>query len=758
LSIALLSSYVPRQCGIATFSCDLRNALSAAGARVSVIAMNDSHQGYTYPSEVEFEIRQSVLADYELAAEYVNVRGFDAVCIQHEFGLFGGEDGSYLIAFLEKLRAPIVSVLHTGLREPSAGQREVLARVARKSDRLVVMTQQNARLLRDVYGIEPHTVDVIPHGVPDMSFVDSAFYKDKLGLENKRTLLTFGLLSPNKGIEHGLRALAKVVHQHPDVVYVVLGATHPNLRRSHGEVYRLGLERLVRDLGISDHVIFHNRFVDREELCEYLGAADVFVTPYLNEAQVVSGALAYALGCGKAVISTPYWHAVEALADRRGRLVPFADPDALADAMLEFLGNDTERNATRMRAYHYSRDAVWNAVGRRYHETIESARQGRLEHPRTVPGSSVRVLDRLPEFDFAHLERLTDDTGMLQHAIYDIVDRAHGYCTDDNARALIAAVTARRHSPNHGLLARLSQIYLAFLRHAFGRETGAFRNLMSYERQWLEERGSEDSQGRALWALGVAAANGNESERRVAAELMRAALPLAETLVSPRAVAFALLGFNAYLDRFGGESAARRMRLSLADRLAALFAGASDPAWPWPEDVLTYANGCLPQALIAAGRALGRDELTQRGVGVLRWLIDTQSDRGRFVPIGNDGWYARGGRRARFDQQPIEADVMISACSEAFRATRDPRFLEQARRCFDWFLGKNDVGVALYDEVTGGCRDGLTPSGTNDNQGAESTLAWLHALVQMHELRAMGVLAPRLRSAPLFHVRLQAAD
>ena len=527
------------------------------------------------------------------------------------------------------------------------------------------------------------------------------------------------------------------------MVYIVLGATHPHVKKASGEAYRLSLQQLARDLGVDDRVLFHDRYVDRETLCEFLGAADLYVTPYLHEEQIVSGTLAYAMGAGKAIVSTPYYYATEMLADGRGVVVPFGDSSALARSVIELLDDEANRSAMRKRAYTYSRGAVWAEVGRRYLDIFAGVRWERQHRPRRLVSIAARQrATALPEIDLRHLRRLTDSTGILQHAKYHVPDREHGYCTDDNARALIVSISAGQHLTTTDELDELSVAYLGFLRHAFNPQLKTFRNFMGYDRNWLEERGSPDSLGRAVWALGVAAAElRDDGLRSFAAELFREALPALEETRDLRTQAFALSGLTAYLARFGGDTAVKRPRALLSERLLKAFEeGATDTAWVWPETTLTYANARLPCALLEAGAQLENGDMIASGLRSLEWLMEVQTIEGRFSPIGNQGFYEKGGRRARFDQQPIEAEATVAACSTAFRVTGERVWLDRAWLAFRWFLGHNDLGQSLYDHGTAGCRDGLLATRVNDNEGAESTLAWLHALLQMHALQAAGEL------------------
>ena len=743
--MALLGTYQPRQCGIATFTSDLAHSLAVEvpDASVLVVAMNDIPSGYRYPPEVRFEIGQNQLADYRLAAEFLNMNRVDVVCVQHEYGIFGGPEGEHVMILLGALRMPVVTTLHTILRDPTAAQRRVLRDLAAVSDRLVTMSERGGRFLREVYGIPESKIAFIPHGVPDMPFVDPNYYKDQFGVEGKRVILTFGLLSPNKGIENVIRALPDVIRRHPEVVYLVLGATHPHVKKIHGESYRLQLQQLATELGVDEHVVFHNRFVELSELCEFLGAADIYVTPYLNEAQIVSGTLSYAMSTGKATISTPYWYATEMLAENRGRIVPFGDPEAIAEQINALLDDEIELHAIRKRAYTYCRSHVWKEVARRYLEVFEEVRRERQREPRPVYlAPSIRASAvTLPQIRLSHMQRLTDDVGILQHATYSTPNRSHGYCTDDNARALVVATRAQEYLPDTERLAELSVRYLSFLQHAFNPDRGTFRNFLGYDRRWLEEEGSQDSQGRALMALGVSVARSGDDQLRAAAtQLFQRAAPAMERLTSPRAVAFALAGAHYYMQTVPGDSFIKRLRVLLADRLMDGFRRGASEEWPWPEEIVTYSNASLPAGLLLSGRDLERHDMIEMGLRSLQWLLSVQLMDGHFVPVGNDGWFSSSGRRARFDQQPVEAETTIDACIWAFRITGDRQWLDHTTRVFQWFLGQNDLGVPLCDHVTGACFDGLQASAVNQNQGAEATLAWLNSLIQMHMLQAEGLL------------------
>ena len=739
--LAFLADYLPRKCGIATFTTDLRCAVAAElpATPCLVVPVNDLAGGYDYPAEVRFEIAEQDLPSYLRAADFLNITDVDVVCVQHEFGIFGGPEGSHVLALLRELRMPIVTTLHTVLREPNPEQRRVMRDLVQLSTRLVVMSERGQEFLRDVYQVPDTKIDLIPHGIPDMPFADPNYFKDEFDVAGRQVLLSFGLLSPNKGIEYVLRALPDIIRDSPNVVYIVLGQTHPNLLREEGEAYRLSLERLAKDLRVAKHVVFFNHFVELEELMRFIGAADIYLTPYLTETQITSGTLAYAFGAGNAVVSTPYWHAAELLAAERGKLVPFRDAAAIAAAVVELLRDEPLRHSMRKNAYRLGRDMVWSRVAQFYVKSFEQAR-----HHHSLVGtksSPIKTLDeqpgRLPELKLDHLFRMSDSTGMFQHASFTVPNFIEGYCTDDNARALVLAVMLQRLGYGSRRLNERAATYAAFLNHAFDRDQGRFHNFMSFERRWLDEVGSEDCHGHALWALGLCVAQaGQGSFQMLAAQLFEQALPIAAGFSSPRAWAFTLIGIDEYLQRFSGDRRANQIRDSLTAKLVQRYADAATNEWPWFEDVVSYTNAKLPHALILSGRCMKDGAMVELGLKTLRWLTKLQtSETGPFRPVGSNGFYSRGEEPALFDQQPIEAQATVSACIEAYHATSDMFWVAEAHRAFEWYLGRNDLGMALYDAGTGGCRDGLHMDRLSQNQGAESTLAFLLALAEMQTLQ-----------------------
>jgi glycosyltransferase involved in cell wall biosynthesis len=734
--MAFIGNYLPRRCGIATFTQDLHRAVSAArpDAETCVVAMTDAEQTYDYPPAVRFEIHDETIDDYIRAAEFLNGAGFDVVCLQHEYGIFGGEAGGNILELLSRLEMPVVTTLHTVLAKPTAIQHDVMGRIIDISARIVVMSETGHEFLRSVHAVPTRKIEVIPHGIPDFPFLEPHHAKAKFDFTGKMIILTFGLLSPNKGIETMLDAMPEIIKSCPNAVYVVLGATHPKLMQQQGEAYRESLIAHARALGIEDHVVFFNQFVDQATLLDFISMCDVYTTPYLNEAQMTSGTLAYSFGLGKAVVSTSYWHAKELLGDGCGILVPFADAKALSTEISGLLTNDVRRYSMRKRAYAASRSMTWVQTAKRYLTVFENARRGiKLQIDAIGSGRSGYTV---PEIRIGHFLSLCDSTGLLQHAVHSVPNRAHGYCTDDNARALLFSNLLKNCGEVH-LAESVTTRFAAFIQHAWNPETCRFRNFMSYDHRWLEDRGSEDSHGRTLWALAECARNdADPSRRRWAGALFRTALPVVEEFSSPRAWAFALLGLDAYCTQAGGDVLANHLRGLLADRLISLIAVTETDDWVWFEGSLAYDNARLPQALIQTGLATHTPAYVEVGLRSLRWLNSLQTtSSGYFRPVGTKSFGRRRQKPEAFDQQPVEASATISACFAASRADADADWPTEALRAFQWFLGENDLQTALIDPETGSCLDGLHPDRCNENKGAESVLSYLLSLVEIRGLK-----------------------
>ncbi len=701
------------------------------------MAMTDHGQSYDYPASVALQIKDGNIEDYVRAADFLNAGRFDTVCLQHEFGIFGGEVGAHLLALLSRLTMPVVTTLHTVLPKPTTTQRAVLERIVEASSKVVVMANKAHELLRSVYQVPEDKIEVIAHGIPDVAFVGSEAAKARLGFGGRSVILTFGLLSPNKGIEVMIDAMPSILQRRADAVYVVLGATHPNLVRNHGEAYRESLVVRVRELGIEDHVVFLDQFVDQATLLEFISMCDVYVTPYLNEAQMTSGTLAYSFGLGRPVVSTPYWHARELLADGRGVLIPFGDAAAAGREIAELLTDDTRRQAICKRAYAVSRSMTWERTAQRYMSAFEQAWQGHWLKAFARPDKKAPApySPAPPAMQIGHFLSMCDDTGLFQHAVHSVPDRCHGYCVDDNARALLLAC-ALNNPGERPLPEFLTARFAAFVQHAWNPEAKRFRNFMGFNRTWLEDFGSEDSHGRTLWALGECARNDSSpSRRRWAASLFAEALPAAEAFRSPRAWGFTLLGLDAYCAAIPNDLRARDIRPVLADRLMAILASVETPDWVWFEAGLAYDNARLPQALMLTGLATHTSAYVDAGLRSLHWLMRQQTtSAGLFRPVGTAGFGEQRQRPRAFDQQPVEAAATIAACLTAWRADGEAEWKAIARLVFAWFSGGNDLSVALVDPETGSCRDGLHPDRANENCGGESVLSYLLSLAEIRQL------------------------
>ena len=717
--LALIGNFLPRLCGIATFTTDTFTALRHRfpDMQVDVYAMDDHPGRYVYPSEVTGAIAQDDLTAYLDTARMIDASGAEAIWVQHEYGIFGGSAGEYLLSLLDRMTLPVIVTLHTILEKPSADERRVMEGLLRRAAKIVVMADRGRDILRRVYGANPKQVVMIAHGVPDRALVDPATLKPRFGWQGRDVVLTFGLLAPNKGIETMIAALPAIVARHPDMLYVVLGATHPNLVAHEGEAYRDRLKALADTLGVGDNVSFIDSFVEHDELIDYLQAADIYATPYNNPAQITSGTLSYAVGVGKAVVSTPYVHATEILGDGHGVLVDFGDVAAFSREIDRLLSNARDRRRLEQRAYDRGRTMIWPALAEAAMvqiETMVAAKPRRLAKPQAL-----KVLKP----DMSAVERMSDATGMLQHSIYSIPDRRHGYCIDDNARALMLMSAM----PDLDPVARdkWMTIYGSFLQYAWNPGERRFRNFMNFDRTWCEDVGSEDSNGRALWALAITARDAQERKHRDWAEMMfNSTTSLALDLGSLRAQAFAMLGAAAMLEARPGHNLARSILEKFPDVHLALLAEARRPNWQWFEIVLAYDNARVPQALIRAGHVLGRRDLIDCGLATLDWIVGKQtSPEGRFRAVGTESFSRPYAEPLKFDQQPLEAQATVEACAAAFEATGDMRWVTEGERAYGWFVGLNDLDLPLASPGDGGCFDGLMPTGLNRNQGAESILA-----------------------------------
>lgn len=745
---ALVGNSLPRRCGIATFTTDLQQSIEnlPPHERCSIVAMTDDGHAYDYPAAVCLQINDRRLEDYKEAADILNRARCEIVSLQHEFGIFGGEAGGHITALTARLTMPLITTFHTVLERPTAAQRRVLGEIVEASARVVVMAEKGRELLRAVYEVAAGKIEVIPHGTPDGAFVEPDEAKRVLGFAGRPVILTFGLLAPSKGVEVMIDAMPEVLKSCAEAVYVVLGATHPNLVRDQGEAYRNSLMARVRALGIDSHVVFLDRFVDQATLLTFISMCDVYATPYLNEAQMTSGTLAYSFGLGKAVVSTPYWHARELLRDGRGVLVPFGDVAALGRETAALLSDGPRRLAMRQRAYAQGRSTIWPRIAERYCALFASTAGGagcrHAPRKNQRAGTDRRAAEGVRVAPIGHLLSLCDDTGLLQHATHAVADRSHGYCTDDNARALLLACALER-AGESPLPETLTGRFAAFVQHAWNPGTKRFRNFMGFDRRWLDGPGSEDSHGRALWALGECARAGRgEPRRRWAAALFAEALPSVAGFLSPRAWSFALLGLDGYCatarhaDTWG-------MRELLADRLVRLMEAVESADWRWFEEGLAYDNARLPQALIVTGCALESPRHLRAGLRSLRWLMSLQTTAaGRFRPVGSMSFGAKRSVPVAFDQQPLDAAASISACLAAWRADGDEGWRAHAERALAWFFGANDLSLPLIDLDTGSCRDGLHPDRPNENRGAESAVSYLLGLADMRQFERSSTARP----------------
>lgn len=734
--LVFVATYPPRQCGIGTFTSDLCRAVAGqpeVNEKPFVIAVTNGVEEYDYPPEVRLEIRQHRISDYRASADFINNSSASIVSVQHEYGIYGGPAGRYLLTMLRRVNVPIVTTLHTVLADPNPDQARVFEGLVEQSDMMVVMTERGRKMLTE-QGVPERKIAVIPHGVPDLPFVDPNFYKEKFNVAGRTVILTFGLLGPGKGLETMIDAMPAIVEKHPKVAYLIVGATHPDLRRQHKEEYRISLQRQVRRLGMDDHVIFHNRFVSSEELAEFLCSAEIYVTPYPNEAQITSGTLAYAVGAGKAVVSTPYWHAQELLDDGRGKFVPFHDSSGLAEAINGLLDRKTEMHAMRKRAYEYGRDMVWPQVGKDYltlFDQVHKIRQKRpVRHSKKI--STIISAKMLPDPHLEHLKVMTDSFGLMQHARGPVPDYAHGYCVDDNARGLVVASKSLRLTQDEEAM-ELLQRYLAFVLYC-QQDDGRFRNFLSIDRCFLDQTGSDDCQGRALWGLSYVMAFGPRSMAPIAKSACDRRIESLAAL-SLRGAAYAMLGLHYYLTAYPGAVQVRTLAKKFSQQLVASFERNSAPDWDWFEADLTYDNGVLAQGLWLAGDHLEDDACHQVAEKATEFLFGITARHGHISLVGNEGWHSSDRpTKPHFDQQPVDACGLVELAKVAYRATGAEKYLRWMRSAFDWFLGDNDLGEPMVDLATGRCYDGLTPNGVNENCGAESALAWLLALLTLTEV------------------------
>ena len=727
MKLAFIGTFPPRECGIGTFTNNLYNSMLVSHKSREhrneglVVAISDNDLIYEYPKEVKLTIRQDRQEDYYIAAKFINLSGADLCILEHEFGIIGGNNGVYILPLLHRLEVPIIVTLHTIIKTPSYDEKAVLHEICKMADKIVVMTNKAIGFLVSIYNVPEEKIALIEHGVPDIHYSQEKSKKE-FKLESKKILLTFGFIGRNKGIETVIKALPGIVEKHPNVLYIVLGKTHPNVLRQSGEEYRIYLLRLVKNLQLEKHVLFLNKFIDTEDLFKYLSAADIYITPYLNEAQITSGTLSYAVGVGSAVISTPYWHALELLAEGRGRLFNFNDSTSLTSTLTELLDKPDELQKLKRKAYDYGRKITWPKTGEKYITLAEKIlKAGQKVNIKKDAGLDLLIL---PPFSLNHIKRLTDDTGIIQHAKFGIPNLKEGYCLDDNSRALLMVLMAYRQVKDMEALA-LSPIYLSYI-HYMQNADGTFRNLLSFSRNYLDEVGSEDSFGRTIWALGYLLGNApNDAYYQTGKLVFFNASPNFEKLKSIRSIANTMIGISHYLKTNPSDDSMTERLRNMAKHLIDHYMESETPDWKWFESLLAYDNGILPLALLHSAEILNDDKITKTALDSMNFLTKHTLKDNYLSIIGNEKWFKKEGERSLFAQQPIDAMAMVLMYHQAFHVTRDKDYLNKLYTSFLWFLGENDLRMSLYDFETKGCCDGFESYGVNRNQGAESSLAYL---------------------------------
>ncbi|MDP3900518.1 MAG: glycosyltransferase, partial [bacterium] len=726
--ILYVASYPPRECGIATFTQDLTNALDKEfnpAVKSKVLAINDNGTSiYNYPRKVRWQIREVNMEDYLQRANEINqAHDIKVVNVQHEYGIFGGDEGNYLLPLLELIKKPVVVTFHTVLPRPTGTMRAVTKSIIDRAQAIVVMTKTAKRLLQRQYKIKDNKIQVIPHGVHHVPFPSKRHFKKKLNLADYTVLSTFGMLNSDKGIEYAIEALPELVKKYPKLLYLVIGATHPVVRRHEGEKYRNKLKRIVEKNGLKENVKFYDKYLSLPELIDYLRATDIYISPTLNPKQSVSGTISYALSCACPVVSTQNQYAKDVITSERGRLVRFHNAGDIKNAIDEILSDRQMRTEMKKNAYFYSRHMTWQNVALSYFKIYNDL-------AKILP----REPGKLPKINLAHVKNLTDEFGMIQFATHTKPDIHSGYCIDDNARALLAMAQLYHGDKTTDVL-RLSEKYLKFIKFTQKR-TGRFYNFVNYNRTFDDPAESEDAFGRALWALGYVIGGSTLPDRlrRQAWTILKKSYPEAIKMQSLRAISFSIIGLT-YTGRNSDLSSQYAKKITilitrLAERLTREYkktVAEKKDSWNWFENFLTYSNYKLPEALLRASTVTGKPEHRAVAEESLKFLSDTNFIKNYFSPIGQDGWYFRGGKRSWFDQQPEDASSAVEALVAAYRITKKKQYLKQAQLAFDWFLGKNHLNQMIYDEATGGCYDGLGKHSINFNQGAESTISYLLA-------------------------------
>ncbi len=724
---AYIATYPPRKCGIGTFTENLFSSMVATDIdepyhkKSFIVAINDYEETLNYPEEVKFTIRQESQDDYLAAAKYINLSGAECCILQHEFGIFGGKDGVYILPLLHQLKLPLIVTLHTIMQTPSYAQKEILQRICSMANKVIVMSHKAIEMLNEIYGIPKAKIALINHGVPNFRY-NQEEAKKEFRFEKKKVLLTFGFVSRNKGIEVAIKAMSELVKKHPDALYIILGKTHPSVLRQVGEEYRLFLTQLVEDLGLEENVVLLNEYTSQKELFKYLYASDIYITPYLNEQQITSGTLTYALGAGSAIVSTPYWHAAELLSDGRGVLFDFGDDKALSEILIDLLDNPDKRVAIRNKAFKYGRQMTWPKIGTIYNEVVEKV----IEEDLSIEKKEVVPFDiaLLPEFSIDHVKRLTDDTGIIQHATFGIPNLKEGYCLDDNARALLMCLMAYKVKKDSAAL-NLCPIYLSYI-HYMQNNDGYFRNFLSFSRQFLDEVGSEDSFGRAIWAIGYLLNNSpNDSFYQTGKQIFDKARPQFTKIKSIRSIANTIIGISHYLKSHSWDDGMIETLKILSNNLAEHYEQNNHDNWHWYEALLAYDNAILPLAMLHATEILNDEKIKTIAFDSMHFLEKKTMSQGYLSIVGNEKWHKKDKERSIFAQQPVDAMVMVLMFRQAYNISDQKEYLRKLFKSFKWYLGDNDLRMNLFNHETKGCFDGLESYGVNQNQGAESTLAYL---------------------------------
>ncbi len=722
--VVYLSTFPPRECGIATFTQDLTNAIDNTfypRIKSKIIAMNTSESDFqVYPSKVIFEINQNDEASYQSAAQKINaLNQVRCVNIQHEYGIHGGLWGVNIMAFLKELKKPSVLTMHTVPPSPDPEMLEITKDMLRLVNKVVVLTKLAKEILIEKYLVDPDKINVIPHGIHPVLFTLPQQTKVKFGYKNKIVLSTFGLLSRNKGIEYVIKALPRIVKKHPNILYLIIGQTHPVVRRKEGESYREELLELVKNLKLTNNVKFFDRYLPLNEIIKFLQATDIYISTSLDPNQTVSGTLSYALGTGRCIVSTAFSQAKEIINDDTGRLVDFRNPDAYADAVLKLLENKNQLEEMYFCAYASTRNMLWSNVAISYINLFNSI----------APQISVED-HNLPTFNLDHLRRMTDSYGLFQFAKLTNPDPQYGYTVDDNARALIVVSKYFQETNNKPALT-LANTYLNFIEQC---QVGShFYNYISYQQELENEANHNvdlsDSNGRTVWALSELI-----SKPKIPKKLKQKAIKTLQKWIDgyhqydfPRANAFIIKGLSLLKPRHQ-ISCYKDIIKKSSEYLFSLYKKNSDTDWQWFENSLTYANGIFPEAMFLSYLINKDPQYLKVAESSLEFLINNSFQGPIYVPIGQKTWFQKGDQnRQHYDQQPEDVVAMVQALKTAYKVTKKRKYKNLMFKTFYWFLGNNLLGEQVYDKTTGGSFDGLTPTGVNLHQGAESTVSYLLA-------------------------------